>query len=137
MTDFVRGVRGRLDAIAAVGFICSAAVLLALAYVSLPLTLLIAGFVVGGFMLGMIYPSRDLMVRRATPEGSSGRAFGFVFTGAGIGGAIAPVAFGWAIDMGRPDLVFAAGAGLMMMSLLTALMVTRLSASRAARVAAG
>ncbi len=127
---------GRLDAVAAVGFLCSALVLLAIAYMTLPLVVLIGGFVVGGFMLGMIYPSRDLMVRSATPKGSSGRAFGFVFTGAGVGGAATPVTFGWAIDMGRPELVFVAAAGLMMLSLTTALLVTRLMNNRARAEAA-
>ncbi len=122
----------RLDAVATVGFLVSSAVLVVIAYMALPLALLIASFVLGGFMLGMIAPSRDLMVRSATPEGSSGRAFGFVFSGGGIGGAVAPICFGWAIDLGRPEMVFVAGAGLMMLSLITALLVTRLSAARAA-----
>jgi MFS family permease len=35
-----------------------------------------------------------------------GKAFGFVSSGASIGGAAAPIVFGWLIDIGRPEIVF-------------------------------
>ena len=47
-----------------------------------------------------------MMVRAAVPPNAIGKAVGFVSSGTSIGGAVAPVIFGWLIDIGRPDLVF-------------------------------
>ena len=46
----------------------------------------------------MIMPSRDMLVRAVTPEGASGKVFGFVSTGLNVGSAITPLLFGWIMD---------------------------------------
>jgi MFS family permease len=61
---------------------------------------------VGGFFVGVIMPSRDLIVRAITPAGSFGKVFGFVTTGFNIGGIIAPLMFGAVMDHGSPRLLF-------------------------------
>ncbi len=59
-----------------------------------------------GFFGGVIAPSRDLLVRAATPEGAFGRVFGFVSTGFNIGSMIAPVMYGAFMDRAEPRAVF-------------------------------
>jgi predicted MFS family arabinose efflux permease len=59
-----------------------------------------------GFASGMAIPSRDMIVRSATPPGSFGKVFGFVTTGLHIGGMVSPVIFGQFLDRGHPRAVF-------------------------------
>lgn len=116
---------GRLDAIAALGFSVAAAAMGLVASVAMSVMALALVFALAGFMLGMISPSRDLMVRAVTPPGASGKVFGFVSVGIDIGSAAAPLAFGWVIDAGMPGMVFLGAAALMMISLLAALGAAR------------
>ena len=46
---------------------------------------------------------RDLLVRRVTPQGASGRVFGFVYSGLDVGSAMAPVSVGLLLDGGHPQ----------------------------------
>jgi FSR family fosmidomycin resistance protein-like MFS transporter len=59
-----------------------------------------------GFFIGVIMPSRDMIVRAITPPGAFGRVFGFVTTGFNIGGMVAPVVFGLMMDHGQPAAIF-------------------------------
>jgi FSR family fosmidomycin resistance protein-like MFS transporter len=59
-----------------------------------------------GFSSGMAIPSRDMIVRSATPPGSFGKVFGFVTTGLHIGGMVSPLIFGQFLDRGHPRAVF-------------------------------
>ena len=59
-----------------------------------------------GFGMGLVLPARDLMLRRITPPGSTGRVIGFVFVGLSLGGGLAPLLFGWAMDRDWPVLLF-------------------------------
>jgi len=68
--------------------------------------LLIAAMCAGGFLFGIMMPSRDMIVREATPGGSFGKVFGFVTTGFNIGGIVSPLIFGAVMDHGAPQLVF-------------------------------
>ena len=47
-------------------------------------------FVVIGVVLGATGPSRDLIVRNATPKGAAGRVYGFVYSGLDIGASLGP-----------------------------------------------
>src|SRR5690606_4710911 len=76
---------------------------------------LIAAMVAGGFLAGMIAPSRDMLVRAAAPPGAAGRVFGIVSTGFNIGGVLGPLLFGWIMDRGEPQWVF--GAAVVFMAL--------------------
>ena len=60
-----------------------------------------------------------MLVRRATPAGSTGVAFGFTATGLSIGGGIGPIAFGAVMDSGRPALLFITAAALIALSVVT------------------
>ncbi len=59
-----------------------------------------------GFGMGVVLPARDLMLRRITPPGSTGRVIGFVFVGLSVGGGLAPLLFGWTMDRDWPVLLF-------------------------------
>jgi FSR family fosmidomycin resistance protein-like MFS transporter len=58
-------------------------------------------FGVMGFASGMAGPSRDLLVKRSTPENASGRVYGVVYAGLDIGQAVSPLVFGAMMDHGQ------------------------------------
>jgi MFS family permease len=68
--------------------------------------LLFALVTLSGLSTGITMPSRDMIVRSATPHGSFGKVFGFVSTGLHVGGVISPLIFGQFLDHGQPRLVF-------------------------------
>ena len=59
-----------------------------------------------GVFLGLLLPSRDLLVRRVTPKGSMGKVVGFLSTGMMGSAAVAPLIFGFFLDDGNANLVF-------------------------------
>jgi MFS family permease len=59
-----------------------------------------------GLFVGIATPSRDMLVRAATPPGAFGRVFGFVSSGFNIGSMIAPTIYGMFMDNGEPRAVF-------------------------------
>ncbi len=63
-------------------------------------------FALIGFMYGVAFPSRELLVRAATPKGASGRVFGFVYSGMDFGSASTPILFGFFVDSGIPRTAF-------------------------------
>jgi len=102
LADFTK----RHDVAAAVAFGFSALVLVLVTFVNIGTVLLFIAMTLSGLMQGSIRPARDMMVRALVPKGTMGRAFGFVSSGASIGGAAAPIVFGWLVDIGRPDVIF-------------------------------
>ena len=58
-------------------------------------------FGVMGFASGIAGPSRDLLVKRSTPENATGRVYGVVYAGLDIGQAAAPLLFGLMMDNGQ------------------------------------
>jgi MFS family permease len=90
----------RHDTIVAVGLFVSGAAVAAVAYLGTP-WLIVASLAVSGFAVGMTLPSRDLLVRNATPRGATGRVFGFVYSGLDAGAAIMPVTIGVLLDHGQ------------------------------------
>jgi len=53
-----------------------------------------------GFCSGVSTPSRDMLIRRATPKGATGTVYGLVYSGMDIGASLAPVGFGLLLDAG-------------------------------------
>jgi FSR family fosmidomycin resistance protein-like MFS transporter len=115
----------RFDLIAAIGFLAGATAMCLVAFVALPVVGLVIVFGFSGFMVGIVSPSRDLMVRAVTPPGASGKVFGFVSVGLDVGGAGAPLLYGWILDQGAPAGVFLAAGTMMLLSLLAALAAAR------------
>lgn len=84
-----------------------------------PLPLLVLLFALGGLAAGIVAPSRDMLVKAVTPPGASGRVFGFVMVGFNLGGLVAPPAYGFLVDAGRPELVFLAVAVVSLVTVAT------------------
>lgn len=80
------------------------ALLVAAAIVPTALVFVLLGIV--GFGSGIAGPSRDLLVRKASPPGATGRVFGVVYSGLDIGLAIGPLIFGALMDAHHAALVF-------------------------------
>jgi len=124
----------RHDLVAAAGVLCAATLTLLLASGALPLGKVSLVMALTGFSMGVTAPSRDMLVRAATPRGSSGKVFGFVYSGLDLGSLVMPPIYGWLIDRGEPRAVFVVAAVLMALTMLTVLEVGRRGA--AARAAA-
>ena len=78
-----------------------------------------------GLALGATGPSRDMIVRGATPRGASGRVYGFVYSGLDLGSALAPVAMGAMVDHGSPRMVASAIAAFLLVAIGTVVQVRR------------
>src|SRR5581483_5013959 len=107
--------------VAAIGLAISAAAILVIALVDLHAWLLMLMMVVGGLLNGVVQPSRDMIVRSATPPGSFGKVFGFVSAGFNVGGVVSPLLYGWMMDHGAPRAVFLTVVVMTLVSLLTVL----------------
>ncbi len=59
-----------------------------------------------GLFVGIVSPSRDMLVRSVTPPGAFGRVFGFVSSGFNIGSMFAPTIYGMMMDHGAPRALF-------------------------------
>jgi MFS family permease len=88
-------------------------------------------FAITGFVLGATGPSRDMIVRAATPSGAAGRVYGFVYSGLDLGATISPVVVGSLLDHGAPRTMFVAVAACMFVAIGTVLQVRRTSPRRA------
>ncbi len=66
-----------------------------------------------GLGTGVAGPSRDLLIKRATPAGASGRVYGMVYSGLDAGLAVSAPIFGWLMDHDLPRTIFF-GAGIAM-----------------------
>jgi MFS family permease len=115
----------RHDLVAAAGVTCAAALMLALASGRLPLSAIGGAMAATGFSMGVTAPSRDMVVRAATPRGSSGKVFGFVYSGLDLGSLLAPPIYGWLLDRGQPRVMFVAIAAVMVVMILTVVEVRR------------
>jgi MFS family permease len=80
---------------------------------------------VTGFALGIGGPSRDMMIRRATPKGATGRVYGVVYSGLDAGFAVAPTLFGYFMDHSWFSGVLLCGALTLLVSVFFAFAVGR------------
>ena len=120
--------------IAGIGLFLCAVSIAAVAFFALPMVFNIVLLGCVGFCSGVTHASRDILVRAAAPEGATGKVFGFVYSGLDLGGALAPLLFGWLMDGGQYRGVFFAGA---VMYLLCVASVTQLRGGRVVTVSAG
>jgi len=84
-------------------------------------------FAIGGFLTGMVAPSRDMLIRAITPAGQSGKVFGFVSTGFNIGGMLAPPLYGFILDSGQPNGVFGVAALASLLTIATVVTTRRVA----------
>jgi FSR family fosmidomycin resistance protein-like MFS transporter len=88
----------RCERIVGFGIGLSAVVALSLAFLPLHALAVPVLFGLMGAATGLSGPSRDLLVKQATPEGSTGRVYGIVYAGLDIGQALTPLLFGRLMD---------------------------------------
>ena len=96
----------RCERIIGAGFGTAALTALAIGFVDLPPMAVPVLFGVMGLGAGIAGPSRDLIVKRASPPNATGRVYGVVYSGLDIGQAIAPLLFGTLMDLHRPAQVW-------------------------------
>jgi FSR family fosmidomycin resistance protein-like MFS transporter len=118
--------------VAAIGFGAASVLILLVGTVNLAPALLVAAMAGAGFLSGMISPSRDMLVRAASPPGAFGRVFGIVTTGFNIGGTIGPLLGGWIMDHHLPRWIFFSSVLFMVMTSVMALASDWRSRRRAA-----
>lgn len=84
---------------------------------ALPTVGLFAGM---GIATGLVYPSRDRLVTAVSSAGSTGKSFGFVFTGLSLGGLLSPVLLGVVIDASGARAAFAIVGGCFLLATVIA-----------------
>ena len=122
---FIADMTKRHGDVAAAGFGGSAVLILAVGTIDLGPILLTLAMIAAGFLSGMISPSRDMLVRAASPPGAFGRVFGIVTTGFNIGGTIGPLIGGWIMDHDLPRWVFYSSVAFMVTTSLMGLLSER------------
>jgi MFS transporter, FSR family, fosmidomycin resistance protein len=88
----------RCERIVGAGFGMAALVALLIGLAPMPAFAVPVLFGAMGFASGIAGPSRDLLVKKSTPENATGRVYGVVYSGLDIGQAIAPLFFGTLMD---------------------------------------
>lgn len=86
-------------------------------------TMLVVG--AAGLLAGIIVPSRDMLVRQASPPDAVGRVFGIVTTGFNFGGMVAPIVGGLLLDHHAPAWIFFGSAAFMLLTVVIAVGVDR------------
>lgn len=74
-----------------------------------------------GFAVGIGGPSRDMMIKKATPKGATGRVYGLVYSGLDTGFAISPIVFGVFMDKGWYGATLLGAALVLLLSVVAAL----------------
>ena len=108
------------ERVIAIGFTLGSSISVLIAMTVVSGSTMMSLFTVMGFCVGIAGPSRDLMIRSATPKEASGRVFGTVYSGLDSGLAIGPLMFGLLMDWNMVPGVFILIAAFLMLALLTA-----------------
>jgi len=115
----------RCERVVGIGFGLAAAVALAMALADVPAAAVPVLFGLMGLFSGAAGPSRDMIVKRASPENATGRVYGVVYSGLDIGQAIAPLLYGSLMDLQRPALLWVAIAAVQGVLIVSAFNVRR------------
>jgi MFS family permease len=102
----------RHDRVAMIGLLVAGALTVPIATQAVSPILLLPLLALAGAAGGATGPSRDMIVRGATPPGASGKVFGFVYSGLDVGSFLAPPFFGWLMGAGYPAMIFWIAVGL-------------------------
>jgi MFS family permease len=129
---FIASRASRPDFVAAAGMVISACVMLSVAAGAIPGVALPVALALAGIAVGLTYPSRDLIVRAATPPGATGRVYGFVYSGLDVGSFATPVFYGWLMDHRLPHGVFYTIFGFTLLAMFAVLQLPRRTRTAAA-----
>jgi len=115
----------RCERIVAIGFTAAAAIALTIGYAPVVPSAVPVLFAAMGLAAGIAGPSRDLIVKRSSPENATGRVYGVVYSGLDIGQAFAPLVFAPLLDLHRPADVWLGIAIVQALMITTAVNVRR------------
>jgi MFS family permease len=117
---FIAGRVQRLERGIALAMAGSASLLVAAALLPVPLVMAMALVALAGFGTGLAGPSRDMLIKRASPPGATGRVYGTVYSGLDVGFALAAPVFGWLLDHAAPQAVLLGSAATLGLGIVSA-----------------
>ena len=126
----------RHDRVATIGLAVAALLTVPIATQSVPPSLLLPLLALAGAAGGATGPSRDMIVRGATPPGASGKVFGFVYSGLDIGSFLAPPVFGFLMGAGMPAAIFWIAVALYVINAFLVMVIRQSTAPAAPSAAA-
>jgi len=115
----------RCERVVGAGFGIAALIALAIGLGPVPAAAVPLLFGAMGFASGIAGPSRDMLVKRSTPENATGRVYGVVYSGLDVGQALAPLMFGALMDQARYREVWLALVLLQLLLIASAFKVRR------------
>lgn len=119
--------------VAALAYGIAACLVAMVATLELPSALLAIIFAVIGLLTGIIVPSRDMLVRAASPKGAEGKVFGIVSTGFNVGSALGPLLCGYFLDNALAPMVFWAAVAFMLLTVALTVTQERVAGNRRAK----
>jgi MFS family permease len=122
---FLAAAPQRSERVVGAAFTLAAAAALTVGFVDVPPMAVPVLFGAIGLCSGLSGPSRDLLVKRATPVQASGRVYGVVYAGLDIGQAVVPLGVGLLMDQGAYRSVWGALALMQTLLIFTAFRVGR------------
>jgi MFS family permease len=125
---FVAARAANSDRVVALAMACGAALLALCGTGWLGATPTMVVLAATGFAVGIGGPSRDMMIKKATPQGATGRVYGLVYSGLDTGFAVSPLVFGSLMDRGWYGATLLGAAGVLLLSVVAALGVGRRTA---------
>ena len=126
----------RHDRVATLGLLAAGALTVPIAAQAVSPMLLLPLLALAGAAGGITNPSRDMIVRSATPPGASGKVFGFVYSGLDVGSFLAPPVFGFLMSAGIPSLIFWIAVCLYLVNAALVMMIRQTTVPTVARTAA-
>jgi MFS family permease len=126
----------RHDRVATIGLLVAGLLTLPIATQAVTPALLLPLLALAGAAGGATGPSRDMIVRGATPPGASGKVFGFVYSGLDVGSFLAPPVFGILMGAGHPATIFWIAVGLYVINAGLVMAIRQSTAPTVARTAA-
>jgi MFS transporter, FSR family, fosmidomycin resistance protein len=126
----------RHDRIATLGLLAAGALTVPIAAQAVTPALLLPLLALAGAAGGITNPSRDMIVRNATPPGASGKVFGFVYSGLDVGSFLAPPVFGLLMTAGVPSIIFWIAVGLYLVNAALVMVIRQTTAPTVVTAAA-
>jgi MFS transporter, FSR family, fosmidomycin resistance protein len=117
---FIAGRVQRLEVTIAAAMAGSASLLVAAALLPVPLMVSMGLVALAGLGTGLAGPSRDMLIKRASPPVATGRVYGTVYSGLDVGFALAAPVFGWILDHMAPQWVLLGSAATLSLGILSA-----------------
>lgn len=119
----------RHDLIAMIGVMLLGLVLILIGNQIIDESSVIACLGLSGLFSKFTAPSRDMLVKKFTPTGSTGRIFGFVYSGLDFGSSLMPLLLGWMMDIRDANSVFYACAVMLFLTIFTVVKVRKRSSA--------